>query len=213
MPTGKQIRAARVLLDWDAVDLAARVGLRRETILSIENNLSHPRSSTVDKIIRVFSDNGVAFNGERGVELRDDTVRLLEGNESFLGLLDDIFLTLKNGDEALFSFVCNRLSSASVVEKQLLLRQKGVKFRFLIEEGDTYCHYPLDEYRSIPSARFHNNTQVIYGDKVAAMVTDRRKTAIIIHNRIFAKTQRSIFEMLWDAGGKPGRTTAEKIYD
>lgn len=212
MPTGKQIRAARVLLDWDAVDLAAKVGLRRETILAIEKDQAQPRSSSTDKIVRVFSDSGIIFNGERGVELRDDTVRVLEGEDVYLNLLDDVLLTLKNGGEALFAFICNRLSPAAVVEKQVVLRQRGIKFRALIEDGDTYCYYPLDEYRTIPKARFHNNTMVIYGEKVAAIVTDRRKSAIIIHNRIFSNSHRSMFEMMWEVGGKPQKTTAEKNY-
>jgi hypothetical protein len=187
--------------------------LRRETILSIEKDMSKPRASTMEKIIRVFEDGGVAFNGERGIELRDDTVRLLEGNDAYLKLLDDIFLTLKNGGEALFSFVCNRLSPPSVIEKQVFLRRNNIKFRCLIEEADTYCLYPLNEYRTIPSAYFHNNTQGVYGDKVGAIVTDRRKAAIIVHNRVFAKIQRSMFEMLWNTGAQPVQTVAERTYD
>ena len=42
MATGKQIRIARVLADWDAKDLAERTGLSKESILNIERGTFRP---------------------------------------------------------------------------------------------------------------------------------------------------------------------------
>ena len=64
MLTGKQIRAARVMAEWDAGDLAKKVGLSRVAIQNIERGLSHPRKSeTYDRIVAAFYEVGNRIYG------------------------------------------------------------------------------------------------------------------------------------------------------
>jgi len=220
MPTGKQIRAARVFLDWDAADLAAKVGIRRETILSIENNLSHPRASTMDKIIRVFDENGIEFVGERGTALKNDQVVTLTGENVFFRVLDDIMATL--GDtkkEALFACVNDRLSPPIVIENCRRLRKAGIRMKFLVKEGDTYLMGDVKEYRYLPAHFFANTPQVIYGDKVVTMLYSEGKnneivrSALIMRNAYAASVQRNLFNFIWSVAQKPEKSDANIRYD
>ena len=73
---GAQIRAARALLGWSAVDLAQRGGVTRFTIQRLEQHDGVPpsRSQTLDEIQHAFEAAGVEFIGSPddapGVRLR-----------------------------------------------------------------------------------------------------------------------------------------------
>ncbi len=212
MPTGRQIRAARVLLNWDAADLAAKIGLRRETVLSVENDLATPRPATIEKIVGAFEKEGIEFLELSGVRRKDDTLRVIEGDDPYLQLLDDVYYTLKDGGEVLFAYISNRFSSKAVIQSQIRLRRNGVKFRALINHDDEFCFYPLNEYRQIPARFFENNTQIIYGNKVGSMI-DGNKKALIIHNASFAETQRRAFNLIWTLHKAPKKTVAPETLE
>lgn len=219
MPTGKQIRAARVFLDWDADELAKRANVGRDTVLSVETskagNKKKSRShhlDTLTKITNVLKLNNIEFLENDGIRLKDDTLRVIEEGDPYLQVLDAIFYTLKTGEEVLFAFVCNKLSPPKVIESDLRLRKAGIKFRSLIEEGDTYCLYPLKEYKWQPRKFFQNSTQVIYGNKVASMIGGN-KSAVIVHNHDYAETQRKLFNSLWENCKGPTHSTSPKKYE
>ncbi|MCL2468797.1 MAG: helix-turn-helix domain-containing protein [Alphaproteobacteria bacterium] len=212
MPTGKQVRAARVLAGWDAEHLAKKTKLTAVTILKIEREEATARPATMEKIIKAFFENGIEFLDNEGLRRRNDMLRVFEGKTPYLDVLDDVFLTLREtGGEVLFSFVCNKLSPPEVIESQIRLRRLGIKFRSLIEEGDAYCLYPLNEYRAVPKQFFHHNILVIYGDKVALFLS-KDKRAIIIRDSEFVETQRKMFEIAWNNYTAPTKTTAPKTY-
>jgi transcriptional regulator with XRE-family HTH domain len=212
MITGKQLRAARMLAEWDATDLARKTGLTSETIFKIERGTTNPRPATVAKIIQAFEKERIEFLDNSGVRLKDDTLRVIDEGDPYLQVLDDVYYTLQKGDEVLFAFVRNQLSPPSVIESDLRLRRSGILFRSLIEEGDTYCLYPTKEYRWLAHQYFQNNTQVIYGNKVATMIEGNRK-AVIIHNKDYMTTQKNIFNALWANSSTPPKSTAERIYE
>lgn len=200
--TSHQLRAARGLLSMSVIDLAQACGVHRDTIDAFEHNLRQPRKSSMDAIYSTLNGLGVDFIGHDGVTLRDNTLRVINSGDPYMQLLDDVLLTLQAGDEVLFAFVRNALSPPEVIAKDMLMRQQGIKFRSLIEEGDNYCLYPLKEYRCVPKEYFQNNTQVIYGDKVGSMIGGN-KIALIINNKNFAETQRKIFDLIWSTHKMP----------
>lgn len=74
MIEGKQIRAARALLDWSRDDLIAKSGVSPSALLRLENGLADSRSSTLNKIVKVLTDEGIEFisqpDGGIGVLIR-----------------------------------------------------------------------------------------------------------------------------------------------
>jgi len=222
MITRHQLRAARAFLDWDRAELARRSGLSVSGIKHIETGRTQPHTSTIEIFEKLFRDHDIEFLPNGGICPRDNTLRVIDEGDTYLQLLDDIFLTLKDtGGEVLFAFVRNELSPPPVIESDLRLRRMGIRFRSLIEEGDTFMLYPAREYRWVPRRFFHNNTQVIYGDKFATMILDLKTgtavkdlAAIIISNPHLAALQRKIFNALWEHGKKPvGKSAAPQTYD
>jgi transcriptional regulator with XRE-family HTH domain len=65
MITGRQIRAARGLLDWNAVETAQKAGLTRETVQRLEKFEDVPQSRTQSllELRRVFEEAGIEFIG------------------------------------------------------------------------------------------------------------------------------------------------------
>jgi DNA-binding XRE family transcriptional regulator len=219
MITGRQIRAARALLKWDAEELATQAGLNRDTVFNIEKGLVQARGGSLEKIVEAFTDHGVEFVGERGVTLRDDQVITITGENIFFGVLDDVIGTLRRvkGAEALFACVSDKLSPPVVVENYRRLRSSGIAMRSLVKEGDTWLMGKLKEYRYLPARFFHNNATVIYGDRFATMILDPKTGAdigaVIIRNPHVAAAQRNLFNFIWSAAAAPRASTAEVRYD
>lgn len=195
MITGQQIRAARGLLDWTQTDLAKHCGLTASAIKNIESNPEvRPHAKSIEALVDVFRRHGVAFT-PRGVELSDNHVRLLEGDNAYLQMLDDAFYALKDGGEMLFMCSSDIHSVPGEAEAEQRLRETGIRFRSLIEEGKPNTIYPAREYRVIPKQYWAHSLQVIYADKVA-QVLDSRKI-LLIEDPVFAAMQRNSFNLIW----------------
>ena len=74
LTTGHQLRAARALVGMDAATLAARAGVNRNTISSMENRGADTLTSGLDvirKVMTVLEAAGVEFinHGQPGVRL------------------------------------------------------------------------------------------------------------------------------------------------
>lgn len=216
----EQIKAARALLDWSQKDLAEKSGVSEATIKLIETAKIHSKPDTLQQIQDSMESSGIEFLPQKGVRFRDDLLTVLEKeNEQdniYLRLLDDMYYTLKDTHgEILHSFVDNALSPAEVLAKEKLLRNNGITFRHLVRHGDTHLIYPLDEYRYLPKGSYLNNPVTVYGDKVAFNVVSKMQKGesaiIIIKNKQIAEIKRREFQILWDYGSAPQKTTAKGV--
>src|SRR5271154_6814788 len=95
MITGRQIRAARGLLEWKAEDLARKSGLTRVTVSKIESDLVQPQEKTLASIIAVFDKHGIEFLEDEGVKIRKQQIRIYSGKAGYRQFLDHIYETLK----------------------------------------------------------------------------------------------------------------------
>lgn len=68
--TGRQIEAARALLNLGQAELAAGVGLTRQALARIEAGKVVPRQSTLARIVTELEHRGVEFINGRGVVLK-----------------------------------------------------------------------------------------------------------------------------------------------
>ena len=67
MITANQIRAARVLLEWDQKDLAEAAGLSLPTIQRMEKlGLERSTVANAQKVIAAFNQGGVEFISKNG---------------------------------------------------------------------------------------------------------------------------------------------------
>ncbi len=196
MKDGRQIAAARVLLNWTVDELIKRTGVSRPTISRIENNDGKPNSNTLNKIINALTKEGISFTDTGGVDLIDKRAQYFVGETWFLDILDDIYLTLEKSKnkELLIFGGRNKKSSPEVVEKFRKLREIGVTIKEAVEEDDDYLMGQEENYRWIPKDFFKNHITVIYADKVC---NDFHSHGILITDKNWADTERNKFNLIW----------------
>ncbi|MCL2468910.1 MAG: helix-turn-helix domain-containing protein [Alphaproteobacteria bacterium] len=202
MPTGKQIKAARALLSWDAADLAEKASMRRETVLSVENGNAVPRPITMEKIIKAFNDAGVEFNGDRGVELRDDIVRKFEGEGYYLRFLDEVHSCMREKKgSVLFFNVDDSLSSQEIIQANTRMIEDGIKCRYLCKEKPDKLNHPVEFYRTVPEEHYRNGLLVVYDNYLAALA--RGKMMVVFKNADVADSVRKLFGLIWSQNKMP----------
>lgn len=91
MITGRQIRAARALLDISQDDLANAAGLTKQGISKIEDGSVQPREGTVADIARVFDEHGIEFTENSGVRLKPQGVEVLIGQDGLQHFFDGVY--------------------------------------------------------------------------------------------------------------------------
>jgi transcriptional regulator with XRE-family HTH domain len=210
--TREQIKAARAMLDWSQKVLAEQCrDVSEPTIKLLETGRVRSTETTLSAIRQTLETAGIEFLAQNGVRFRDDLLTVIEpkedGDNPYLRLMEDVYHTTRGKfGEILFSFVDQSLSPDDVVQQQMMIRKSGTSMRFLVRNGDTYLRYPPDEYRYLPKGFFLNNSTVIYGEKVA-FFANQTSTAIIIRDKSIAEIQRMQFNLIWDMGEIPGRST------
>jgi len=227
MITGRQIRAARGLLGWDAMDLATKAGLTRETVSKIENDSVQAREDTLARILNAFNDHSIEFIGSNGVQIKQDNVYSLTGIVGFKKLMDDVYVTAcdpsaANGSKPIcISNVDDRLFMKHLGDYMLLHAQrmndlKNVKVRILAQEQDFYSIPGASyiEYRCSPQGGVGNVPFYVFGDKLAILMLDETKEVqiTVISSVMIAKAYRDQFEILWRISKAPKFITAESIH-
>ncbi|MCE7887996.1 MAG: helix-turn-helix domain-containing protein [Alphaproteobacteria bacterium PRO2] len=206
-----QIRAGRELLGMTQKDLSQHLGVSFAKISKAE--IGDTKSGDVLlEIKRALERLGIVFT-KNGVELAHDYVDILEGEDCYLRLLDEISSALSESEdkELLIMFSSDQVSPQEVNARYRQLRKNGVKMRQLIKKGDTHIMGPLKEYRTIPEKYFTNIVTVIYGKNVAQVSGDEMRI-IIHHDARLAERERKIFGYFWDTGAKPTYSKAEERF-
>lgn len=225
MITGKQIRAARVLLDWDAEDLAEKSGLNRETVFNIERGTVQARPGSLEKIVKAFNDHRVEFLDDQGVRFRPDGIQVLKGREGLINLMEDIYNSCRAGlaGDIVLSGVSEddfekHLGDYDETYLKNMSSLPSVHMRCLIEEGDkNFVSSSYAEYRWSPRSQFKAVPFYAYADKLAIILFSQGNTPKIfmIQSIEIAEAYRRQFESMWkDAkqipegkkNARPGKT-------
>lgn len=203
-----QIRAARGLLNWSQSDLSERTGISGTSIGAIENGSTTPREKTIFTIRKTLEEAGVEFTPNQGVRMRSGDVKVLKGRADFWAFYEDIFETLQdnptevlvcNADERKFEKWLNDDNIKTHISRMEILREKGVKYRILLKEGDTYFLHNsgYSEYKWIPSSQFASAPFYVYGQKLAILLFDEEPTIIILEYPAVAEAYKKQFESFW----------------
>ena len=208
--TTAQIRGARGLLNWSQNDLSERTGISGTSIGAIESGSTSPRETTIQKIRKTFEDSGIEFIPNQGVRLKSGDVKVLKGRADFWAFYEDIYKTLLekptevlvcNADERKFEKWLSEENIQTHILRMEELREKGVKYRILLKEGDNYFLHNsgYSEYRWIPGAQFSTTPFYAYGDKLAIMLFDEEPTIIVLEYPAVAEAYKRQFESFWSA--------------
>lgn len=213
-----QVRAARGLLNWSQEVLAEASGISIATIRKLEAGNISPRDKTNEAIKMALEKSNVEFLSS-GARLRDNDIVVLEGEEVYLQLLDEIYDTVRDqNSETLFFNVNPKFLSEKEIRGITRIKHAGSRRRFITEEGNTHLIFPIDEYRWISKKFYKRNVHVVFGNKVAVgcsldKPTETTTKITIINSMSFAEATRNLFEFVWEGSRKPPYTTAHKIYE
>ncbi len=212
MITGKQIRAARSLLNIKQTMLAELSGLSAASLTAIEQEHVAPRSSNLLKIEAVLRGHGIKFSEGHGVSLSDDIfhVEVFEGKSAFQSYMQSVTDTLKEqGGIAVHSHIDEgshiRKNRDVFFQYYQEMEKHNLKEKLLICEGvrTVYGAAPMAEYRWIKQEYFHDTGYSVYGDKYAIIFPDLDNRTVVIENKGLAETFRRQFQHNWDSALRP----------
>lgn len=200
-----QLRAARGLLGWDRYTLAERSGVSVATLKNIETGRTQPHTANLEILETLFRNNGVEFIAARGVALVDEKYRLIEGEDCYLRLLDEIYHALRGTprEEVLSICIDDSVSPPEVAQAIQRWHDAGIRCRFLTHDQATRFDFPLHEYRLIPQRFFINSVMVVFADKVATL-RGINGAVLVITDQGQADMLRGLFNLIW-AQARPAK--------
>lgn len=211
MITGRQIRAARGLLDWSAVTLAQKAGLTRETINKIEDETVQPREGTLADIVRVFDESGVEFTDHEGLRAKPQGVEVLIAQKGLHEFFDRVYRYAREHGGTIVQFGIDEKQfldhlgaefSGNHVRRMQALSEnrKDLKVRAIICEGQKdYLAPAYNEYRWISRELFAPVPFYIYGECLAIMTFQTIPAPTIIVHKFptITAAYRKQFEAFW----------------
>lgn len=215
LPKPEDIRAARSYLGWSQKRLGEKLGVTPQAIVNIENRKHRTSLERLETLRDIFWEADIEFLPQGGFQLRADVVTLLEGDDCYLSLLDDVYHTLKpSKGEVLYIGADERKSGPDVIESKKRLSNAGISSRYLIEEGNFYILGDLKNYRWLKKEVFTvNDVTVIYSNKVAFVtISDEIKRIVILRDKHVAQNQKNMFEYFWRVGVQPNRSEAQNAF-
>lgn len=204
--TSYQFRAARALKDWSLDDVEALSGVSRQTVYKFENGIHRLHKETEAALLGLLDTHGIELIADRGVALRNDNYRLLEGPDCYLRLLDEVYQTLHGqaGAEVLSICTDDSVSPPEVAHAIQRWHDAGIPCRFLTHEYATRFDFPLREYRMIPHRFYTNSVMVVFADKVAVL-RGANDAVLVVRDKEKADMLRGLFEMIWLQSPAPAR--------
>lgn len=182
--------------------MADKSGISKSAIVNIEKAKAEPEASTLRKLKNALEREGI-FTSDEGITKRD--LFNIQFN-SYLDVLNDIETSLPNGGEVLIHCADDRKSSEEVNKKLKELRDKKIKFRTTICEGNTFVSGDIRDYRWINKDYFaESEVSVIYANRVVQHIRDNEKSifSAVVSDR-HARRERKQFEYWWKSGNPVG---------
>jgi len=194
-PLGKALQARRLERKLTQEQLAQRAGVPYTTLTKLESGvIKNPSVQAVSKLARALEislDSLLVphvFAGEDcGLEIwRDVRATALEPGDYMCisGLEEQAYLDTYR--EGLLQFIAE-------------LKTRGVRQKLLICEGDhTLLEGEHLEYRWIPKGHFNPTPIYVYGSKLAVLIWQPIRQALILDNELLADAYRKQFLFIWE---------------
>jgi transcriptional regulator with XRE-family HTH domain len=212
MITGRQIRAARGLLGWDAIDLATKAGLTRETVSKIENETVQAREDTLGRILHTFNNNGIDFIDNEGVRLKPTGITTYDGLDAFQSFYDFMYEHLNQfgGDVCLSIYdetILAKLRKNPEIHRERmreLTKRGNVTFRAVVTKSEFSTHDYL-KLRRLPNQYPVSTGFYAFGECLALMsfVNPASPYVIVINSGPMTQAYREGFNIAWENAEEP----------
>jgi transcriptional regulator with XRE-family HTH domain len=210
MISGRQIRAARGLLNWSVEDLARKTGLTRLTISKIEDDAVTPHDKSMAGIISIFDKHGVEFLDDDGVRVRKHELRVFSGKTGYRQLLDHIYETMKFGGGRIRQLASDAayLRYADDYAHKHVERMADIPnldAQVLTLEGDDYFPASYCTYRWLDKSFKSVVPFYVYNDYVLMSLneTANKMELLSVHSKLLAERYVEQFEMYWSKATTP----------
>jgi len=210
--TGRQIRAARALLDISQEELAGAAGLTKQGISKIEDGSVHPREGTIADISRVFRDRGIEFTENQGVRLKPTGVDVYDGSEAYDDFYDFLFNHLReNGGEVCLSIYDEGLPAKyrkdpSIHRNRMneLVARGDVTFKALVTKSDFLTHGYV-QFRQLPHQQPSLTGFYAFGDCLALLsyIRPGAPYVVVIRSGPLTDAYRQGFHIAWEVSEMP----------
>jgi len=218
MITGRQIRAARSLLEWSADDLARKTGLTRTTISNIEAGTVQPQEKSLANILSAFDKHGVEFLEDEGVKISKQQVKVFSGKVGYRQFLDHVYETLSEAGGRIRQFNLSDASNLSFADdygQVHLIRMgtiAGLDARVLTMEGDTTFPAAYCDYRWLNKVDGDCAPFYVYGDYLAMPMYEspHKRELLVIRSKLLAERYCKQFDRFWDKAVVPQRLPSKK---
>jgi len=205
--TPKQIRLARIALDWTQAEFAKRAGVSKDTILKIEKEHSEPQQITYRKVIDVLRQGGIEFLENNGIRERGTHVERYDGVEGFRAFMDDVYAVAKQygGD------ICLLNSKPSLWYKflgkdwyamhsrRMSALGDHVRVRIIVEKGERDFILSTAAHRWSLKDRWRGKVIYAYGPKLGFL--DFRGDAIqitVLEEAEFSESFKIMYDVVWE---------------
>ncbi|PCI00503.1 MAG: hypothetical protein COB76_03495 [Alphaproteobacteria bacterium] len=203
---GRQLTAARGLLDWTIDELAKKANVARVTIMNVEKGDSNPNTATQRKIINAINKAGVEFTNDGGVRPKQSVIKNYRGQKEFWEFFDDIYEVAsehENPDLCVTNVIEDEydiwLGDYEPVHGRRMTKLSGYNVRVLLKEGDenmTSSTYAI--YKWAPNAQFSDVSLYLYGDKVAFIeFLENDVVVTVVESATVTQSLRKMFEAVW----------------
>ncbi len=216
MINGRQIRAARALVDMSQDELAEAAGLTPQAIRKIEASKVTPREGTISDIMKVFRNRRIEFMDNQGVRFIPEDVRVLSGNAGFERFTNLIYSYLQisggvirqNGIRESYFEECNAAISATHRKRMapLVQSRKDIFVRAILPHGDkNFISTDYAEYRWHPLNAPPPVPYYMFGDYICifALGVIPSPKIILISSPVITSTFASQFDQSWDVAEAP----------
>jgi transcriptional regulator with XRE-family HTH domain len=207
LTNGKQIAAARQLLDWSQEDLAGRSGVSKPTIIRMEKDLYSVKDDLRNKVITAFSNDNIEFT-PMGVQAVTHKITQFEGTDGFRQFMWDVYNTASEtgGDIRLFNarpeYWHKWLGAEWYNEHAARMQTIKDKITFHAisnENNNLFIANNFGEYRWFPRELFNDKAFYAYGNKLGFLnFGPSSLNIVVIDHKDFADAFRVLFEIAWD---------------
>lgn len=201
MEQARKYKMVRYDIDKSINEFAEMCNLSPKNYGDIERQDIPLSSKSQEKIERTIRKLGYQLL-ENGVIKKEQSRIDLKGDNRYFELLEDIEDRCINSGELLIDGAVESKTPVEIMDRVTKMRQRGLKMRNLVREGDRDLRWPLEEYRWLPAKDFVNQVIFIYPDSVA--IDSVNENIITIHrDRYLHLSLKKKFERDWENFEQP----------
>lgn len=201
-----QAKLARIALGMSQQDVADHFDKSHSFISQLENGISDPQVSNMQKLQAFYESQGMEFLDGDGLRRSKQQIQRFEGVQGFKAFMDDVYETAcrHGGDICLFNTQPALWHRHLGVEwydmhnRRMQALGDRIRVRIALREGDRAFILECATYRWIPEVHWATSMYYAYGSKLAILTFEGDQIHITVFDQAeLASSFRVLFDIAW----------------